>query len=102
MTHPVWEAYARKNIRILTDLGVDYIKIDFLTHGSAEGDHYIKNVTGRMALNRVYRLLQEEIDACGREISSASPSLLCSPISSGTPDDAAATPSVIMTMSAMC
>lgn len=68
VTHPVWEAYARKNIRILTDLGVDYIKIDFLTHGSAEGDHYIKNVTGRMALNRVYRLLQEEIDACGREI----------------------------------
>ena len=33
-----------------------------------EGDHYLKNVTGRMALNRVYRLLQEEIDACGREI----------------------------------
>ena len=68
VTHPVWEAYARKNIRILTGLGVDYIKIDFLTHGSVEGDHYIKNVTGRMALNRVYRLLQEEIDACGREI----------------------------------
>lgn len=68
VTHPVWEAYARKNIRVLTDLGVDYIKIDFLTHGSVEGDHYIKNVTGRMALNRVYRLLQEEIDACGRDI----------------------------------
>ena len=68
VTHPVWEAYARKNIRVLTDLGVDYIKIDFLTHGSVEGDHYLKNVTGRMALNRVYRLLQEEIDACGREI----------------------------------
>ena len=68
VTHPVWEAYARKNIRVLTDLGVDYIKIDFLTHGSVEGDHYIKNVTGRMALNRVYHLLQEEIDACGREI----------------------------------
>lgn len=68
VTHPVWEAYARKNIRVLTDLGVDYIKIDFLSHGSVEGDHYIKNVTGRMALNRVYSLLQEEIDACGREI----------------------------------
>ena len=68
VTHPVWEAYARKNIRVLTDLGVDYIKIDFLSHGSVEGDHYIKNMTGRMALNRVYSLLQEEIDACGREI----------------------------------
>lgn len=68
VTHPIWEAYARKNIQVLTDLGVDYIKIDFLTHGSVEGDHYEKNVTGRMALNRVYRLLEEEIDKCGREI----------------------------------
>lgn len=68
VTHPVWEAYARRNIAVLTDLGVDYIKIDFLSHGSVEGCHYDKNVTGRMALNRVYRLLEEEIDKCGREI----------------------------------
>lgn len=68
VTHPLWEAYARKNIQFLTDLGVDYIKIDFLTHGSVEGCHYEKNVTGRMAINRVYRLLEEEIDKCGREI----------------------------------
>lgn len=68
VTHPLWEAYARKNISALTELGVDYIKIDFLSHGSVEGAHYEKNVTGRMALNRVYRLLEEEIDKCGREI----------------------------------
>ncbi|MDO4292449.1 MAG: hypothetical protein Q4C65_04365 [Eubacteriales bacterium] len=68
VTHPVWEEYARRNIRILTDLGIDYIKIDFLSHGSAEGDHYVKNTTGRMALNRMYRLLEEEIGRCGREI----------------------------------
>lgn len=68
VTHPAWEAYARKNIRILTDLGVDYIKLDFLSHASVEGNHYEKNVTGRMAIDRVYRLLEEEIDRCGREI----------------------------------
>lgn len=68
VTHPVWEDYARKNIRILTELGVDYIKLDFLSHASVEGCHYEKNVTGRMAIDRVYRLLEEEIDRCGREI----------------------------------
>lgn len=68
VTHPVWEEYARNNIRVLLALGVDYIKIDFLSHGSVEGNHFEKNVTGRMALNRVYSIIDEEIAKCGKEI----------------------------------
>ena len=59
---------ARATIRHLIDLGVDYIKIDFLSHGSVEGAHYRPEFTGRMALNYAYSVLSEEIDRAGREI----------------------------------
>lgn len=68
VTHPVWEKMARATIRRLVALGVDYLKLDFLSHGSVEGAHYQKEYTGRMALNLAYRILSEEIDAAGREI----------------------------------
>lgn len=68
VTHPAWEKMARATIRRLIGLGVDYLKLDFLSHGSVEGAHYQKEYTGRMALNLAYRILSEEIDAAGREI----------------------------------
>lgn len=68
VTHPEWEKMARATIRHLIDLGVDYIKIDFLSHGSVEGAHYRPEFTGRMALNYAYSVLSEEIDRAGREI----------------------------------
>lgn len=68
VTHPMWEKMARATIRRLVALGVDYLKLDFLSHGSVEGAHYQKEYTGRMALNLAYRILSEEIDAAGREI----------------------------------
>mgnify|MGYP000049061076 FL=1 len=46
VTHPEWEKMARATIRHLIDLGVDYIKIDFLSHGSVEGAHYRPEFTG--------------------------------------------------------
>lgn len=68
VTHPMWEKMARATIRRLVNLGVDYIKLDFLSHGSVEGAHYQKEYTGRMALNMAYQILSEEIDAAEREI----------------------------------
>lgn len=68
VTHPVWEKMARATIRRLAGLGIDYLKLDFLSHGSVEGAHYQKEYTGRMALDLAYRVLSEEIDAAEREI----------------------------------
>lgn len=68
VTHPMWEKMARAMIRRLTGLGIDYLKLDFLSHGSVEGAHYRKGYTGRMALNLAYRILSEEIDAAKRDI----------------------------------
>lgn len=68
VTHPGWEQMTRTKLRRLFALGIDYLKIDFLSHGSVEGDHYRKGYTGRMALNLAYRIMAEEINAAGREI----------------------------------
>ena len=68
VTHPKWQQYAEYTIRELTDLGIDYIKLDFLAHASLEGSHYRKNYTGRMALNLAYRILSGAIASAGRPI----------------------------------
>lgn len=68
VTHPAWELMARTTMRRLIGLGIDYIKLDFLSHGSVEGAHYRKEYTGRMALSHAYRVLAEEIDRAEREI----------------------------------
>lgn len=67
-THPAWEIHARSAIRFLVELDIDYIKIDFLTHGSLEGAHYDKKATGRMALNFAYDVLDDEIRKAEKEI----------------------------------
>lgn len=68
VTHPQWEKYARKQVRSILDLGFDYIKFDFLSHGAVEGVHYRKEFTGRMALNHAYTILEDELSKAGREI----------------------------------
>lgn len=68
VTHPKWEVMARTTIKRLIGLGVDYIKLDFLTHGSVEGAHFRKNYTGRMALNLAYQILEDEINRSERSI----------------------------------
>lgn len=68
VTHPLWEKYARAQIRNVLDLGFDYIKLDFLSHAAVEGAHYLKDHTGRMALHHACRILEDEIGKAGREI----------------------------------
>jgi len=68
VTHPLWEQYARHQIRSVLELGFDYIKLDFLSHGGVEGAHYRKDFTGRMALNHAYRILEDELRRADREI----------------------------------
>ena len=71
ITHPIAEAHARGWLRELVALGFDYIKIDFLSHGSVEGKRYDPTVrTGRQALKRFYDILAEELEPAkvGRDI----------------------------------
>jgi len=68
VTHPLWEKYARDQIRTVLDLGFDYIKLDFLSHGAVEGVHHLKNYTGRMALHHAYEILADEIGKADREV----------------------------------
>ena len=68
VTHPLWEKYARNQIKSVLDLGFDYIKLDFLSHAGVEGRHYRKEFTGRMALNHAYRIIENEISKAGREV----------------------------------
>ena len=68
VTHPLWEKYARAQVRNVLDLGFDYIKLDFLSHAAVEGCHYLPGYTGRMALNHAYKILEDEISKADREI----------------------------------
>ncbi len=68
VTHPLWEKYARSQIRNVLELGFDYIKLDFLSHGGVEGHHHRPEFTGRMALDYAYRVIEDEISRAGREI----------------------------------
>lgn len=68
VTHPLWEKHARNSIKKIVELGFDYIKFDFLSHGAVEGQHYLKNYTGRMALNYAYNIIEDELKKANREI----------------------------------
>ena len=71
ITIPAAEKNLRLWIRELVEDGFDYIKIDFLSHGAAEGPRHDKNIrTGRQALSRFYDIIREELDPAkvGREI----------------------------------
>jgi len=70
-THPLWEKHVRATLKELVDLGVDYIKLDFLSHGGVEGKFYNSEITtGRMALDYAYRIIEDELspEKTGREI----------------------------------
>ncbi len=69
VTHPLWEVHARNTIANLLSLDVDYIKIDFLSHASVEGDFYDKSIrTGRQAINKAYHILSDAINESPKEI----------------------------------
>lgn len=44
-THPGTKALIQYEINVFTNYGFDYIKLDFLSHGSLEGVHYDTNAT---------------------------------------------------------
>ena len=68
VTRPEWTCMIRTQISRLADLGVDYIKFDFLSHGSVEGAHSKPEYTGRMALNHAYHVISDALDKVEREI----------------------------------
>ena len=52
VTHPVAQLNFRNNLEKLKSCGFKYIKLDFLVHGSLEGDYYDKSIqTGIQAYN---------------------------------------------------
>ena len=60
ITHPVWKQMEAAKAAYYKELGFDYIKLDFMSHGGAEGKHYDPRVrTGRQALYEGYKYLQE-------------------------------------------
>lgn len=51
-THPVALAWIDRKLQSFVDMGYDYIKLDFLSHGALEGRHWDRNVaTGTAAYN---------------------------------------------------
>lgn len=68
VTHPMWEVYCRRTLRGLLELGIDYLKLDFLSHAGVEGAHYRREFTGRMALNLAYSIILDELQKADREI----------------------------------
>lgn len=68
-THPAWEKYARSLMKRVVDDGFDYLKIDFISHGATEGCFHNREIaTGRIALNRAYRILLDELSRADRPI----------------------------------
>jgi hypothetical protein len=62
-THPGTKAMIRYYINIFTNDGFDYIKLDFLSHGSREGVHYDPTVTtGIEAYNEGMQYLLSQIN----------------------------------------
>lgn len=71
ITIPEAEKDFRLQLKEVIEMGFDYIKFDFLSHGALEGQRYNKNIkTGRQALTYFYNILKEELDPAktGREI----------------------------------
>jgi hypothetical protein len=62
-THPGTEAMIQYQINIFTNDGFDYVKFDFLSHGSLEGVHYNPAITtGMEAFNEGMQYLLSQID----------------------------------------
>lgn len=60
VTHPVWRAMEAKKVEYYKEMKFDYVKLDFMSHGAAEGKHYDPTVfTGRQAMTQVYEYLDE-------------------------------------------
>jgi len=63
ITIPEAELDFRLALREFVELGFDYLKIDFLSHGALEGKYHNKNIkTGRQALTYFYKIILEELD----------------------------------------
>ena len=61
-THPAWEGYARDFIRGVAKEGFDYLKIDFLGHGSMEAKFADPSIrTGRQAYCHGMGILLDEL-----------------------------------------
>ena len=65
-THPGTIARIEDRFNYFKDLGFEYVKLDFLTHGALEGAHYDKSVsTGLQAYNsgmkRIHELAGDEL-----------------------------------------
>ncbi len=62
ITIPEAEKDLRIQLKEIVDLGFDYLKIDFLSHGALEGQRYNRDIkTGRQALAYFYNILLEEL-----------------------------------------
>ena len=63
ITIPEAELDFRLALKEFVEMGFDYLKVDFLSHGALEGKYHNKNIkTGRQALNYFYNILLEELD----------------------------------------
>lgn len=63
ITIPEAEKDLRLALREFVEMGFDYLKVDFLSHGSVEGIRYNKDIrTGRQALIYFLNILKEELD----------------------------------------
>lgn len=62
VTHPVWKQQMKWKLDRFVSWGFDYIKMDFLSHGAAEGSHYDKTVrTGRQAIAIGYQWITDNL-----------------------------------------
>ena len=62
VTHPATEIHFRNQIERLMGLGFRYIKLDFLVHGSLEGDYYNEEIqTGIQAYNYAMQKVSETV-----------------------------------------
>lgn len=63
ITIPEAELDFRLKLREFVELGFDYIKLDFLSHGAVEGIRHNRKIrTGRQALMYFYEIVKEELD----------------------------------------
>ena len=60
---PEAELDFRLTLREFVDMGFDYLKLDFLSHGAVEGRRYNKNLhTGRQAYNYFWDIVHDELN----------------------------------------
>ena len=94
----------RTQISRLADLGVDYIKFDFLSHGSVEGAHSTKdeNIPDVWRLTMLIMSFQMRLIRLNVRFLSVFPLRLYSPILWGNAEDAAVMHLVITKTCVMC